>query len=78
MNGESALAPVGLHPIAGGAGELPMLQGLADVLAGDEPRVVATGGLAVLFDSQPGLFDIVDPDLTLDGMALLAMRAMAR
>jgi type III pantothenate kinase len=39
--------------------------------------VVATGGLAVLFDKQPGLFDAVDPDLTLDGMALLAQRARA-
>jgi type III pantothenate kinase len=34
--------------------------------------VVATGGLAVLFNRQPGLFDEVDPDLTLDGLALLA------
>jgi type III pantothenate kinase len=39
---------------------------------------VATGGLAVLFDGQAGLFDVVDADLTLDGIALLAHRAKAR
>jgi type III pantothenate kinase len=40
--------------------------------------VVATGGLAVLFDQQPGLFDVVEHDLTLNGLALLAERAASR
>ena len=40
--------------------------------------MVATGGLAVLFNKQEGLFDAVDADLTLDGIALLAQRARSR
>ena len=44
MNGESALSPAHLHPIDAGTGELPMLQGLADVLAGMLP----TGSKLVL------------------------------
>jgi type III pantothenate kinase len=31
--------------------------------------------LAVLFDEATDIFDAVDPDLTLDGLALLAERA---
>ena len=38
-------------------------------------KVVATGGLALLFDEINGLFDEVDSDLTLVGLALLAERA---
>jgi type III pantothenate kinase len=45
---------------------------------GRPAKVVATGGLAVLFDKQQGLFDVVDADLTLDGIALLAERAAKR
>ena len=37
-------------------------------------RVVATGGLALLFDEHTDLFDEVDSDLTLDGLAILAER----
>jgi len=44
---------------------------------GRPARVVATGGLAVLFDEATDIFDAVDPDLTLDGLALLAERAKA-
>jgi len=40
-------------------------------------RVVATGGLAVLFDEHTDIFDAVDADLTLDGLALIAERALA-
>jgi hypothetical protein len=43
MNG-SARAPADLHPVAGGMAELPMLQGLAEVLAGMLP----TGSKLVL------------------------------
>ena len=43
MNG-SARAPADLHPVAGGTAELPMLQGLAEVLAGMLP----TGSKLVL------------------------------
>ena len=34
-------------------------------------------GLAVLFDQQTEIFDHVDPDLTLTGLAILAERARA-
>lgn len=42
---------------------------------GRPARVVATGGLALLFDEITDLFDEVDSDLTLDGLAILAERA---
>ncbi len=42
---------------------------------GRPARVVATGGLALLFDEITDLFDEVDSDLTLDGLAMLAERA---
>ena len=42
---------------------------------GRPARVVATGGLAILFDEHTRLFDEVDPDLTLDGLAILAARS---
>ena len=42
---------------------------------GRPAKVVATGGLAILFDKQTELFDHVDNDLTLDGLAILAERA---
>jgi type III pantothenate kinase len=42
---------------------------------GRPAKVIATGGLAILFHEHTGLFDAVDPDLTLDGLALLAERA---
>ena len=44
---------------------------------GRPARVVATGGLAILFDEHTDLFDAVDSDLTLDGLAILAGRARA-
>ncbi|QZD92684.1 type III pantothenate kinase [Qipengyuania xiapuensis] len=42
---------------------------------GRPARVVATGGLALLFDEITDMFDEVDSDLTLDGLAILAERA---
>lgn len=42
---------------------------------GRPAKVIATGGLAVLFGEVPDLFDAVDADLTLEGLALLAERA---
>ena len=42
---------------------------------GRPAKVVATGGLAILFDEHTDLFDVVDADLTLEGLALLAERA---
>jgi type III pantothenate kinase len=37
-------------------------------------RIVATGGLAPLFAEGTEIFDRIDPDLTLDGLRLLAER----
>lgn len=56
-------------------GYVSMLEGLvARIRAeiGRPTKVIATGGLAVLFGGQDALFDAVDIDLTLDGLALLA------
>ena len=44
---------------------------------GRPAKVVATGGLALLFDEITDLFDAVDSDLTLTGLAILAERASA-
>jgi type III pantothenate kinase len=61
-------------------GYVAMMEGLIARMRaeiGRPAKVVATGGLAVLFDEATGIFDAVDPDLTLDGLALLAERAAA-
>ena len=39
-----------------------------------ELKVVATGGLAPLFSEGTEIFDRIDPDLTLDGLRMLAER----
>jgi type III pantothenate kinase len=44
---------------------------------GRPTKVVATGGLAILFDKHTDIFDAVDADLTLDGLAILAERVAA-
>jgi type III pantothenate kinase len=59
-------------------GYVAMMEGLIARMKdeiGRPARVVATGGLAILFDEHTRLFDEVDPDLTLDGLALLAARS---
>lgn len=59
-------------------GYVAMMEGLIARMRaeiGRPAKVVATGGLAVLFDEATDIFDAVDPDLTLDGLALLAERA---
>ena len=42
---------------------------------GRPAKVVATGGLAILFDEHTDLFDQVDSDLTLNGLGILAGRS---
>ncbi len=62
-------------------GYVAMMEGLIARLReeiGRPAKVVATGGLALLFDEHTEIFDAVDPDLTLHGLALLAERAAAR
>ncbi|MGI8944242.1 MAG: type III pantothenate kinase [Qipengyuania sp.] len=59
-------------------GYVAMMEGLVSRLKaeiGRPAKVVATGGLALLFDPQTELFDEVDSDLTLAGLAILAERA---
>ncbi len=45
---------------------------------GRPAKVIVTGGLALLFDEHTEIFDAVDTDLTLTGLAILAERAAAR
>jgi type III pantothenate kinase len=62
-------------------GYVAMMEGLIARMReeiGRPAKVIATGGLAVLFDEATDIFDAVDPDLTLDGLALLAERAAAQ
>ncbi|MCA0904696.1 type III pantothenate kinase [Qipengyuania aquimaris] len=61
-------------------GYVALIEGLVDRMRrqiGRPAKVVATGGLALLFDEITDLFDEVDSDLTLDGLAMLAERASA-
>lgn len=55
-------------------GYVAMLEGLADRIKRELGRpvtVVATGGLATLFDKHTNLFDAIEPDLTIQGLSLL-------
>ncbi len=62
-------------------GYVALMEGLIARLkaeVGRPAKVIATGGLALLFDAHTGIFDAVEPDLTLNGLAILAERAAAR
>ena len=55
-------------------GYVAMMEGLIDRLrkeVGGQVTVVGTGGLAALFDKRTNVFDAVEPDLTIQGLALL-------
>ena len=55
-------------------GYVAMMEGLVARLKREIVRpvkVIATGGLATLFDEQTDLFDAVEPDLTIQGLSLL-------
>lgn len=59
-------------------GYVAMMEGLiARIRAeiGRPAKIIATGGLAVLFNEATDIFDAVDADLTLEGLAILAERA---
>ncbi|MDZ4308905.1 type III pantothenate kinase [Allopontixanthobacter sp.] len=59
-------------------GYVAMMEGLITKMReeiGRPAKVVATGGLAILFDKHTDMFDCVDFDLTLEGLAILADRA---
>lgn len=55
-------------------GYVAMIEGLADRIKRELGRpmtVVATGGLAALFDQHTKVFDAIEPDLTIQGLSLL-------
>jgi type III pantothenate kinase len=59
-------------------GYVAMIEGLVTRMKAEIGRpvtVIATGGLAVLFDKHTDVFDVIEPDLTIQGLALLAARA---
>ena len=59
-------------------GYIAMIEGMVARLQkqiGRPAKVIATGGLAVLFDEHTEIFDHVDTELTLEGMVILAERA---
>ena len=62
-------------------GYVAMMEGLIERMKaeiGRPVKVVATGGLAILFDEKTDIFDVVDADLTIRGLQILADRAGAR
>ncbi len=62
-------------------GYVAMIEGLVARMRaeiGRPAKVIATGGMAVLFDEATDIFDVVEPDLTLEGIAILAQRAAAK
>ncbi|VWX52043.1 type III pantothenate kinase [Novosphingobium sp. 9U] len=59
-------------------GYVAMMEGLIARMRaqiGRPAKVIATGGLAVLFNEATDIFDAVDADLTLEGLAILAERS---
>ena len=55
-------------------GYVAMIEGLTDRMkqeTGGPVKVVATGGLATLFDKHTKAFDAIEPDLTIQGLNLL-------
>jgi type III pantothenate kinase len=59
-------------------GYVTMIEGLVARMKaeiGRPVRVIATGGLATLFDQHSAVFDTIEPDLTIQGLALLYKRA---
>src|SRR3954464_2093221 len=59
-------------------GYVAMIEGLVARLKAEIGRpvtVLATGGLATLFDRHSAIFDAIEPDLTMQGLALLYARS---
>lgn len=62
-------------------GYVAMIEGLAERIKQelDRPvKVIATGGLATLFDKHTSAFDAIEPDLTIQGLSLLYDMAVRR
>ena len=59
-------------------GYVAMMEGIIERMRaeiGRPAKVVATGGLAILFDEATSIFDHVDADLTIEGLGILARQA---
>ena len=59
-------------------GYIAMIEGLVarmKVEIGRPVKVIATGGLATLFEQNTDVFDAIEPDLTIQGLAMLWDRA---
>ncbi|MEQ8772369.1 MAG: type III pantothenate kinase, partial [Erythrobacter sp.] len=59
-------------------GYVAMMEGIVERMRaeiGRPAQVVATGGLAILFDEATDMFDHVDADLTIEGLGILARQA---
>jgi type III pantothenate kinase len=60
-------------------GYVAMMEGLVARLKaeiGRPVKVIATGGLATLFDKHTTIFDAVEGDLTIQGLSLLYQRSV--
>ncbi|WP_010545136.1 type III pantothenate kinase [Sphingomonas elodea] len=59
-------------------GYVAMIEGLVARLkaqVGRPLKVIATGGLAILFEKHTSVFDTIEPDLTIQGLAMLWERS---
>jgi type III pantothenate kinase len=59
-------------------GYVSMIEGLVARMKaeiGRPVKVIATGGLATLFDRHSAIFDAVEPDLTIQGLGILYQRS---
>ncbi len=62
-------------------GYVAMMEGLVQRLRseiGRPAKVIATGGLAILFNAHTDMFDAIEPDLTITGLSLLYDRSTSR
>jgi len=61
-------------------GYIAMIEGLVARLKAEIARpvtVVSTGGLATLFDKHSPVFDVIEPDLTIQGLSLMWRRHLS-
>ena len=59
-------------------GYIAMIEGLVARMKaeiGRPVKVIATGGLATLFEQHTNVFDAIEPDLTIQGLAIMRERA---
>ncbi len=59
-------------------GYIAMIEGLVErtrAEIGRPAKVVSTGGLASLFNEHTDIFDVIEPDLTIQGLAMLYQRS---